>query len=66
MAKQKESIKQKEVVKVVRDYVLQELEAKNLDLDDLNVSALNTRIKESIDEAIETSQDGLNEIEPED
>lgn len=66
MAKQKESIKQKEVVKVVREYVLQELEAKNLDLDDLNVSALNTRIRESIDEAIETSQDGLNEIEPED
>lgn len=66
MAKQKEAIKQKEVVKVVRDYVLQELEAKNLDLDDLNVSALNTRIRESIDEAIETSQDGLNEIEPED
>lgn len=66
MAKQKEAIKQKEVVKVVRDYVLQELEAKNLDLDDLNVSALNTRIRESIDEAIETSQDGFNEIESED
>ncbi|MFD2523283.1 hypothetical protein [Emticicia soli] len=66
MAKQKESIKQKEVVKVVREYVLQELEAKNLDLDDLNISALNTRIRESIDEAIETSQDGLNEIETED
>lgn len=66
MAKQNQSIKQKEVVKVVREYVLQELEAKNLDLDDLNVAALNTRIRESIDEAIETSQDGLNEIEPED
>ena len=56
--------KQKAVT-TVREYIMAELESKKLDIDDLNVSALNKEIRESLDALVESASGGLNEIEDE-
>ena len=53
------------VVTTVREYIMVELEAKKLDIDDLNVSALNKEIRESLDALVESASGGLSEIEDE-
>ena len=53
------------VVTTVREYIMAELEAKKLDIDDLNVSALNKEIRESLDALVESASGGLSEIEDE-
>jgi hypothetical protein len=55
----------KEVVKAVREYVRKELEAKNFDLEYLNVQALNTKIKYSLESILDDTKIGLGEIETE-
>ena len=56
--------KQKAVT-TVREYIMAELESKKLDIDDLNVSALNKEIRESLDALVESASGGLSEIEDE-
>ena len=56
--------KQKAVT-TVREYIMVELESKKLDIDDLNVSALNKEIRESLDALVESASGGLSEIEDE-